>query len=115
MSGTHGPGFVGRTSERDVLGGLLAKVRDGESEVLVIRGEAGVGKSALLRYIARQASGFRVVEVTGVEAEMELPFAGTHQLCAPMLDRLEKLPAPQRDAPGGPPRTAGREGPGPLF
>src|SRR4051794_9385013 len=98
MSGTHGPGFVGRTSERDVLGGLLAKVRDGESEVLVIRGEAGVGKSALLRYIARQASGFRVVEVTGVEAEMELPFAGTHQLCAPMLDRVEKLPAPQRDA-----------------
>src|SRR3954470_1733299 len=98
MSGTRGPGFVGRTSERDVLGGLLAKVRDGESEVLVIRGEAGVGKSALLRYIARQASGFRVVEVTGVEAEMELPFAGTHQLCAPMLDRLEKLPAPQRDA-----------------
>src|SRR3954470_10467378 len=98
MSGTHGPGFVGRTSERDVLGGLLAKVRDGESEVLVIRGEAGVGKSALLRYIARQASGFRVVEVTGVEAEMELPFAGTHQLCAPMLDRLEALPAPQRAA-----------------
>src|SRR3954447_19202191 len=105
MSGTHGPGFVGRTSERDGLGGLLAKVRDGESEGLVIRGEAGVGKSAPLRYIARQApcfrvgeAGSRVVEVRGVEAEMELPFAGTHQLCAPMLDRLEKLPAPQRDA-----------------
>src|SRR3954453_8845468 len=98
MSGTLGPGGVGRTSERDVLGGLLATVREGERGVLVIRGEAGVGKSALLRYIARQASGFRVAEVTGVEAEMELPFAGTHQLCAPMLDRLKTLPEPQRDA-----------------
>ena len=65
---------------------------------LVIRGEAGIGKTALLRYAARQASGFRVAQLTGVEAEMELPFAGTHQLCAAMLDRLDALPAPQRDA-----------------
>jgi DNA-binding CsgD family transcriptional regulator len=93
-----GPAFVGRTSEREVLDGLLASVRGAESEVLVIRGEAGIGKTALLRYTARQASGFRVVELTGVEAEMELPFAGIHQLCAPMLDRLDTLPAPQRDA-----------------
>jgi DNA-binding CsgD family transcriptional regulator len=98
MSVTRGPGFVGRTSEREVLDGLLARVRGGESDVLVIRGEAGVGKSALLRYASRQASGFRVLEVTGVEAEMELPFAGTHQLCATTLDRLDALPAPQRDA-----------------
>src|SRR4051794_35834598 len=98
MSGTRGPGFVGRTSERDVLDGLLARVRDGQSEVLVIRGEAGIGKTALLRYTARQASGFRVAQVTGVEAEMELPFAGIHQLCATMPDRLDALPAPQRDA-----------------
>jgi DNA-binding CsgD family transcriptional regulator len=98
MSATLGPAFVGRTSERDVLDGLLARVRGGESAVLVIRGEAGIGKSALLRYTARQASGFRVAEVTGVEAEMELPFAGTHQLCATMLDRLDALPTPQRDA-----------------
>ena len=98
MAATRGPGFVGRTSERDVLDGLLARVRGGESEVLVIRGEAGIGKTALLRYAARQASGFRVAQVTGVEAEMELPFAGIHQLCAPMLDRLDALPPPQRDA-----------------
>ena len=98
MAATRGPGFVGRTTERDVLDGLLARVRGGESEVLVIRGEAGIGKTALLRYAARQASGFRVAQLTGVEAEMELPFAGIHQLCAPMLDRLDALPAPQRDA-----------------
>ena len=95
---TRGPGFVGRTTERDVLDGLLARVREGESEALVIRGEAGIGKTALLRYTARQASGFRVAQVTGVEAEMELPFAGVHQLCATMPDRLDALPAPQRDA-----------------
>jgi DNA-binding CsgD family transcriptional regulator len=94
----HGPGFVGRTSEREALDGLLARVRSGESEVLAIRGEPGIGKSALLRYAARQASGFRVAEVTAVEAEMELPFAGIHQLCATMLDRLDTLPVPQRDA-----------------
>ncbi len=90
--------FVGRTSEREVLDRMLSSVRGAESEVLVIRGEAGIGKTALLRYAARQTSGFRVVELTGVEAEMELPFAGIHQLCATMLDRLDALPAPQRDA-----------------
>ena len=100
MSAIPGPAFVGRATERDVLDGLLAKVRGAESAVLVIHGEAGIGKSALLRYAARQASGFRVAEVSGVEAEMELPFAGIHQLCATMLDRLDALPAPQRDALG---------------
>jgi DNA-binding CsgD family transcriptional regulator len=94
----RGPGFVGRASEREVLDGLLARVREGQSEVLVIRGEAGVGKTALLRYAARQASGFRLAELTAVEAEMELPFAGVHQLCGMMLDRLDTLPPPQRDA-----------------
>src|SRR3954454_6640392 len=94
----HGPGLVGRASERHVLDGLLAKVRGGESEALVIRGEAGIGKTALLRYTARQASGFRLAQLTGGEAEMELPFAGIHQLCATMLDRLDALPAPQQDA-----------------
>jgi DNA-binding CsgD family transcriptional regulator len=92
------PAFVGRAREREVLDGLLTRVRGGESAVLVIRGEAGIGKTALLRYAARQASGFRVAEVTGVEAEMELPLAGAHQLCATMLDRLDGLPTPQRDA-----------------
>src|ERR1700759_2225724 len=98
MAVSRPSGFVGRTSERDMLDGLLARVRRGESDALVIRGEAGIGKTALLRDAARQASGFRVAEVTGVEAEMELPFAGMHQLCAPMLDRLHALPTPQREA-----------------
>jgi hypothetical protein len=91
-------GFMGRTSERDGLDRLLADVRGGRSVVLVIRGEAGIGKTALLRYAARQAAGFRVAQVTGVEAEMELPFAGIHQLCAPMLGKLDALPRPQREA-----------------
>src|SRR5512133_3842489 len=94
----HGPGFVGRTSERKALDGLLARVREGESEVLVIRGEAGIGKTALLRYAARQASGYRVAELTGVQAEMELPFAGIHQLLGAMPDRLDALPTPQKEA-----------------
>ena len=76
MVATRGPGFVGRTTERALLDGLLARVRAGESEALVIRGEAGIGKTALLRYAARQASGFRVAQITGVEAEMELAVRG---------------------------------------
>src|ERR1700737_4982810 len=64
------PGFWGRTSERQVLDRLLDNVRGGQSAVLVIRGDAGVGKTALLRYAARQASGFRIVQIAGVEAEM---------------------------------------------
>ena len=98
MALTHAPGFLDRASECDVLDRMLADVRAGASAVKVIRGEAGIGKTALLRYAARQASGFRVAQITGVEAEMELPFAGVHQLCARMLDRLEVLPKPQRDA-----------------
>src|SRR3712207_3933586 len=97
MAATVAPGFLGRTTERAVLDRLLANVREGQSAVLVIHGEAGVGKTALLRYAARQAAGFRVAQVTGVEAEMELPFAGVHQLCAPMLAHLDALPRPQRD------------------
>ena len=66
--------------------------------MLVVRGEAGVGKTALLEYVAERASGCRIVRVAGVESEMELAFAGLHQLCAPMLDGLDGLPGPQRDA-----------------
>ncbi len=66
--------------------------------MLVIRGEAGVGKTALLGYLRAQASGCRVIQAIGVESEMELPFAGLHQLCAPMLDLVERLPVPQRNA-----------------
>jgi DNA-binding CsgD family transcriptional regulator len=98
MAATVAPGFLGRARERELLDRLVADVHQGQSGVLVIRGEAGIGKTALLRYAAGHASGFRVVQVTGAEAEMELPFAGTHQLCAPLLDQLDALPQPQRDA-----------------
>jgi DNA-binding CsgD family transcriptional regulator len=98
MDATLAPGFLDRTSEREVLDGLLATARGGQSAVLVMRGEAGIGKTALLRYAARQASGFRVARVAGVEAEMELPFSGIHQLCAPVLDKLDALAQPQQDA-----------------
>src|SRR5689334_15997428 len=81
-----------------MLDRLVAAVRAGESRTLVVRGEPGVGKTALLEYLARQASGCRVVRAAGVQSEMELAFAVLHQLCAPVLDRLERLPAPQRDA-----------------
>ncbi len=92
------PGFLDRASERQALDTLLAEAREGHSAVLIIRGEAGIGKTALLRYLVRHASGFRVAQVTGAEAEMELPFAAIHQLCAPLLDRLDALPQPQQDA-----------------
>ncbi len=95
---TLASGFLDRTSEREVLDRLLATAREGRSAVLVIRGEAGIGKTALLRYAARHASGFRVAQVTGVEAEMELPFAGIHQLCAPLLEQLDALPQAQQEA-----------------
>jgi hypothetical protein len=90
--------LLGRRSERAALDGLVAAVRAGESRALVVRGDPGVGKSALLGYVAERATGCRVVHAVGVESEMELAFAGLHQLCAPLLDRLEPLPAPQRDA-----------------
>jgi DNA-binding CsgD family transcriptional regulator len=91
-------GLLGRRSECETLDRLVATVRAGQSAVLVVRGEAGVGKSALLAYVIERASGCRIARAAGVESEMELPFAGLQQLCAPMLDRLDRLPAPQRDA-----------------
>src|SRR3954471_21004959 len=90
--------LLGRASEREVLDRLLANVRGGQSGILVIRGEAGIGKTALLRYAADHAPGFGAVQVAGAQAEIELPFAGIQQLCTPVLDRLDALPQPQRDA-----------------
>jgi hypothetical protein len=92
------PAFRGRSREREALDRLLEAARGGSSGVLVIRGEAGVGKTALMRYAADRASGFLVVQIAGVESEMELPFAGLHQLCVPLLGRLGALPQPQQDA-----------------
>jgi DNA-binding CsgD family transcriptional regulator len=88
----------GRRNECEALDRQLQRVRAGQSSVQVLRGEAGVGKTALLAYVAEQASDCRIARVAGVESEMELAFAGLHQLCAPMLDGLAALPGPQRDA-----------------
>jgi DNA-binding CsgD family transcriptional regulator len=90
--------LVGRRAETARLDRLLADARSGTSAAVVVRGEAGVGKTALLDYVLGQAAGCRVVRSSGVESEMELPFAGLHQLCAPFLDHLERLPGPQREA-----------------
>jgi DNA-binding CsgD family transcriptional regulator len=92
------PRLRGRRSECETLDRLLDGVRAGQSRVLVVRGEAGVGKSALLEYLQVRSSGCRIAQAGGVESEMELPFAGLHQLCAPLLDRLPRLPDPQSDA-----------------
>jgi DNA-binding CsgD family transcriptional regulator len=90
--------LLGRRGECDALDRLLGAVRLGESRALVVRGEPGIGKTALLDYLAGRATGCRVATASGVQSEMELAFAALHQLCAPMLDRLERLPVPQRDA-----------------
>jgi DNA-binding CsgD family transcriptional regulator len=91
-------GLLGRGRECDELDQLVAEAASGHSRVLVIRGEAGVGKTALLEYLASSAKGSRIARAAGVESEMELAFAGLHALCAPLLDRLGHLPGPQRDA-----------------
>lgn len=88
----------GRRTECMALERMIEAVREGESRALVVRGEAGVGKTALLEHLVDAVSGFRVVRTLGVESEMELAFAALHQLCVPMLDRLRGLPAPQRAA-----------------
>jgi DNA-binding CsgD family transcriptional regulator len=96
-----GAGLADRRAERAVLDQVLTAVRAGQSRVLVVHGEPGVGKSALLDYLAVRAAGCRVVRVAGVQSEMELAFAGLHQLCAPLLEHpahVEGLPGPQRDA-----------------
>ncbi|HLQ52929.1 MAG TPA: AAA family ATPase [Streptosporangiaceae bacterium] len=91
-------GLKGRRRERRVLDRLVDAVRAGESRALVVAGEPGVGKTALLDYLAVNATGCRMVRATGVQSEMDLAFAGLQQLCAPMLDHLDGLPVPQRDA-----------------
>ena len=97
-TGDTGPGLRGRRAECEALGGLVASARAGQSGVLVLRGEAGIGKTSLLEFLAENTSGCRIARAAGVEAEMELAFAGLHQLCGPMLDHLDRLPGPQREA-----------------
>ena len=91
-------GLTDRRSERGALDRLVEAVRGGQSRALVVRGDLGVGKTALLDYLAGRAQGCRVARAVGVQTEMELAFAGLHGLCAPMLDRAEHLPVLQRDA-----------------
>jgi DNA-binding CsgD family transcriptional regulator len=98
--GVQAVALRGRRSESAVFETLLAGVRGGRSGVLVVRGEAGVGKTALLEYAVESASDVRVLRVVGVQSEIEVAFAALHQLCAPILDRLPRLPGPQRDALG---------------
>src|SRR2546423_3184530 len=96
----RGPGgpLRGRASECALLDELVSAIRRGESRSLVLRGEAGIGKTALLEHLIASAPDATVVRAVGVQSDMELAFASLHQLCGPLLDRLPKLPAPQRQA-----------------
>jgi predicted ATPase len=90
--------LLGRRAECEALDRLLTDALAGRSRVTVLRGEAGVGKSALLGYLTDRVDEWHVARAAGVESEMELAYAGLHQLCVPMLDQLERLPVPQREA-----------------
>ena len=90
--------LLGRRGDCEALDQLIADVLGGRSRVIVLRGEAGVGKSALLDYVFDRVDGWRVAKAVGIESEMELAYSGLHQLCGPMLDHLDRLPGPQREA-----------------
>jgi len=90
--------LAGREAECATVDQLLANTHEGRSANLVLRGEAGIGKSALLEYAAERADGCRILHAVGAEWEMELPFAGLHQLCVQLLDHRDRLPAPQCEA-----------------
>ena len=94
----HADQLLDRDSQRRVLDRLVSSARAGESGVLVLRGDPGVGKTALLAHLEDRVAGCRVVRAAGVQSEMELAYAGLHRLLAPVLDRLEVLPPPQREA-----------------
>ncbi len=90
--------LVGRNPECSAMDELLRQVGDGASAALVVRGEPGIGKSAILDYAAKAAAGFLVLAVTGIESELEVVFSGLQQACAPLAGRLVQLPPPQADA-----------------
>src|SRR6202049_2598412 len=92
--------LLGRERECEVLDRLLDGARGGRGGVLVVHGEAGVGKTALLDYAVEAARGFRIARTSGIEAEMELPFAAAQQLCSPFLELMDRLPQPQHEALG---------------
>jgi DNA-binding CsgD family transcriptional regulator len=97
-AGAGGTTLLGRRSECEALDDLLTDVVSGTSRVTILRGDAGVGKSELLRYLSQRVAGWRVATAVGVESEMELAYSGLHQLCGPLLDHLDRLPGPQREA-----------------
>jgi DNA-binding CsgD family transcriptional regulator len=99
-SSTSAGRLFGREREREVLDRLVDGVRGGRGSVLVMDGDAGVGKTALLEYAVEAGRGFRVARTTGVEAEMELPFAAVQQLCSPFFELMGRLPEPQHEALG---------------
>src|ERR1700758_4343220 len=121
MSGASPPVLVsrrallGREGERDAHDGLLDGVRAARGGVLVIHGEAGVGKTALLEYAVEAAPEFRIARTSGVEAEVELPFAAVQQLCSPFLGLADRLPQPQRSALGVAFGLSGGSAPDPFF
>ncbi len=86
--------LLGRQAECEALDRLVTDALAGRSRVVVLRGEAGVGKSALLGYLSERVAGWHVARAVGVESEMELAYSGLHQLCGPMLDHLDRLPDP---------------------
>src|SRR5947209_9771340 len=90
--------LCGRHDERALVVGLLEGARAGQSAALVLRGAAGIGKTALLEYAVESASDLTVLRAVGVEPELELAFGALHQMCAAILERLDGIPAPQRDA-----------------
>jgi predicted ATPase len=90
--------LLGRRSERETLDRIVTDALAGQSRVIVVRGEAGIGKSALLGHLLEKVAGWHVATALGVESEMELAYSGLHQLCGPMLDHLDRLPTPQREA-----------------
>ncbi|MGW7681693.1 AAA family ATPase [Kribbella sp. NPDC054772] len=93
-----GAGLVGRRDECRVLDDLVAGARAGRSAALALRGEAGIGKTELLNYLLQRSAGCRIVRAAGIQSEMELSYAGLHQMCSPLLTGLDHLPEPQRDA-----------------
>src|ERR1041385_1295778 len=95
----RGPGSLqGRGSECALLDDVIAALRAGESRTLLIHGEAGIGKTALINYVVESAKDMRLLQAAGVESEMELAFASLHQLCSPLLEAVQQLPSPQREA-----------------
>src|SRR4029453_12736233 len=98
VSGTEPGRLLGRQREQAVLERLLDTARDGHGAVLVVHGDPGVGKTALLEYAVKAGQDFRVVRTSGVEGEMELDYAALQLLCSPLRQLIERLPDPQRDA-----------------